>query len=190
MRIFFLLTLLQSSLFLFAQNDNAYRSKDNKHYWQNRKPFDGYWQQDVAYKIVASVDEKTRVIDATEELTYWNNSPDELNFVYFHLYQNAFVKGSYLEELYKVNKQPVRRRGSYQERSLGTLVENLQVNGQKAKVEIDNTIMKVYLPVPLKPGGSVVFKMNFATFFDTGDIRRRMGVYMSNGFPHFNGVHW
>jgi aminopeptidase N len=177
-------------LFLLAQNDNAYRSKDNKHYWQNRKPFAGYWQQDVAYKIVASVDEKTRVIDATEELTYWNNSPDELNVVYFHLYQNAFVKGSYLEELYKVNKQPVRNRGSYQQRGLGTLVENLKVNGQKAKVEIDNTIMKVTLPAPLKPGGSVVFTMNFATFFDTGDIRRRMGVYMSNGFPHFNGVHW
>jgi hypothetical protein len=66
----------------------------------------------------------------------------------------------------------------------------MKVNGKKVKVELDNTLMKVYLPQPLKPGESVVFTMKFATFFDTGDFRRRMAVYMSSGFPHFNGVHW
>jgi hypothetical protein len=190
MRIFLFLLILQSSTFLFAQNDNAYRSSENKMYWQNRKPFAGYWQQDVAYKIDATINEKTRVIEATEELTYWNNSPDELRFVYFHLYQNAFTKGSYLEELHKVNKQPIQRMGMYQKQGLGTIVENLKVNGKKVKVELDNTLMKVYLPQPLKPGESIAFTMNFATFFDNGDFRRRMAVYMSSGFPHFNGVHW
>ncbi len=190
MRFFHLLSLLVFCQTIFAQNDNIYRSKDNQHYWQNRKPFAGYWQQDVAYKIVANIDERTRVIDATEELTYWNNSPDELNFVYFHLYQNAFVKGSYLQELYAVNHQPVKHMGKYQQQGLGTIVENLTVNGKKVKVELDNTIMKVYLPAPLKSGESIVLKMNFATFFDNGDIRRRMSAYMSGDFPHFNGVHW
>ncbi|MBK9301838.1 MAG: M1 family metallopeptidase [Bacteroidetes bacterium] len=181
---------MQISLCAIAQNDNAYRSTENTHYWQNRKPFAGYWQQDVAYKIDARIDEKTRVIEATEELTYWNNSPDALPFVYFHLYQNAFTKGSYLQELHRVNNQPIRRLGTYQQQGLGTLVEDMQVNGKKVKVELDNTLMKVYLPQPLKPGESVVFTMKFATFFDTGDFRRRMAVYMSSGFPHFNGVHW
>ncbi len=190
MRIFFLLVLVFSSRILLSQNDNAYRSKENRHYWQNRKPFAGYWQQDVAYRIEADVNERTRVINATEELTYWNNSPDELAFVYFHLYQNAFTKGSYLHELYNVNGQPVKRMGPYQRQGLGTIVENMKVNGKKVKTELDNTILKVYLPQPLKPGESIVFTMDFSTFFDTGDFRRRMGVYMSNGFPHFNGVHW
>ncbi|MBL7766644.1 MAG: M1 family metallopeptidase [Chitinophagaceae bacterium] len=184
----FILLCTQDS---FSQlQDNAFRNVANKMYWQNRKPFEGYWQQDVAYKIKASINEKTNVIEATEELQYWNNSPDALSFVYFHLYQNAFTKGSYLEELHKVNKQPIRRMGKYQQQGLGTLVENLTVNGKKCKVEIDNTIMKVTLPEPLQPGATVVFKMNFATFFDSGDFRRRMAVSSAWGFKRFNGVHW
>lgn len=173
-----------------VKHENAFRSPDNRHYWGNRKPHAAYWQQDVHYRIDAKVDERTRVIEASEELTYWNNSPDELPFVYFHLYQNAFVKGSYLEELHRVNGQPIRRMGKYQSQGLGTLVENLKVNGKKVKTELDNTLLKVYLPEPLKPGASVTFTMNFATFFDRGDFRRRMAVYDSWGFPHFNGVHW
>lgn len=171
-------------------DDNDYRSHRNKMYWQNKKPHDAYWQQDVHYKIDASVDERTRIITALEELQYWNNSPHELDFVYFHLYQNAFTKGSYLEELHKVNKQKVRNMGPYQAAGLGTEVMNLKVNGKEVKTELDNTILKVYLPQTLKPGESIRFTMNFKTYFDRGDFRRRMAVYTSWGFPHFNGVHW
>ncbi len=184
--------LLLSHVSIFAQSfsDNAYRNSGNRLYWQNRKPFDGYWQQDVAYKIKANINERTHIIEANEELTYWNNSPDTLYFVYFHLYQNAFVKGSYLEELVKANKQSTKNKGAYVEKGWGTLVENLNVNGQKVNVEIDNTIMKVYLPQPLPPKKSVVFNMNFYTFFDRSFARRRMSMYPSWGFMHYNGVHW
>jgi hypothetical protein len=192
-RTFLLCILLIQIFTVIAQsnfNDNAFRSSNNKMYWQNRKPFAGYWQQDVAYKIEANIDERTNIITANEELTYWNNSPDELTFVYFHLYQNAFTKGSYLEELQRVNKQPIKRMGKYQAQGLGTMVDNMTVDGKKVKVELDNTILKVYLPTPLKSGESVVFNMDFATFFDRGDFRRRMALYPSYGFPHYNGVHW
>ncbi len=190
MRVFFFLFLLIFSIQSFAQNETIFRSKNNKSYWQNKKPYQGYWQQDVAYKINANINERTRIIDATQELTYWNNSPDTLKFVYFHLYQNAFTKGSYLEELHKVNHQKIKRYGRYQEQGLGTIVQNLKVNGQAAKMQIDNTLMKVDLPNPLPPNHSVVFDMQFKTFFDYGQFRRRMAVYDSYGFPHFNGVHW
>lgn len=185
-----LLVATLSFIILNAQNENFYRSKENKLYWQNKKPHAAYWQQDVLYKIDANVDEKTRVIDAKLQLTYWNNSPDTLQEVYFHLYQNAFVKGSYLEELHKANHQKIKTMGTYQQKGLGTLVENLRVNGKKVKFMLDNTIMKVSLPEKLMPGSSINFEMDFATFFDRGDFRRRMAVYPSYGFPHFNGVHW
>jgi aminopeptidase N len=77
-----------------SQQPNDYQTSANKLYWKNRKPFAGYWQQDVHYKIDANILEKKNIIDAREELLYTNNSPDTLYFVYFHLYQNAFVKGS------------------------------------------------------------------------------------------------
>ena len=99
---------------IIAQNEYIdYRSSTNPLYWKNRIPHAGYWQQDVAYKIKATVDEKTNIIEGSEELTYWNNSPDTLTFVYFHLYQNAFVNGSYLQELHKANKNPIKNLGKY-----------------------------------------------------------------------------
>lgn len=173
-----------------AQLTNAYKSPSNPHYWKNRKPHGGYWQQDVHYKIDADISEVSNIIDATEELVYTNNSPHTLNFVYFHLYQNAFVKGSHLEVLHRVNQQPIRRMGKYQEQGLGTTVSNMKVNGTLAKTELDNTLLKVYLSTPLKPGESVTFNMNFKTYFDRGDFRRRMALFNSYGYKHFNGVHW
>jgi hypothetical protein len=190
MKQLFSFMLILISMQTIAQYTNSYRSAGNTHYWKNRKPFAGYWQQDVQYTINANIDEKTNIISATEELIYTNNSPDELNFVYFHLYQNAFTKGSYLVQLHNANKQPIRRMGKYQSQGLGTLVENLKVNNQKCKVELDNTIMKVYLPQTLKPGESITITMDFATFFDNGDFRRRMALNNSWGYKHFNGVHW
>src|SRR6202012_2800257 len=67
-------------------HDNAFRSADNPQYWQNRMPDKDYWQQDVYYRINAVMHEEDNRVSATEELTYWNNSPDTLRYVYFHLY--------------------------------------------------------------------------------------------------------
>ena len=49
-------------------------------------PNKDYWQQDVYYDIKADIDEITDIITAEQKLVYWNNSPDELDIVYFHLY--------------------------------------------------------------------------------------------------------
>ena len=82
-----------------AQELKEYRSQSNKLYWGNRKPDAAYWQQDVYYKIDARIDENTHIIDAAQTLEYWNNSPDTLEYVYFHLFQNAFVMGSHLHAM-------------------------------------------------------------------------------------------
>ena len=73
---------------------NTYQNSDNPNYWKNKMPHKAYWQQDVYYNIKARIDEETDIITATEQLTYTNNSPDELNIVYFHFYQNAFQPDS------------------------------------------------------------------------------------------------
>ncbi len=83
----------------------SYRSENNPHYWKNRKPYDGYWQQDVEYSIKARIDEKTDVISGDVTLTYYNNSPDALPFVYFHLYQEAFQPDSYVSDLNEANDE-------------------------------------------------------------------------------------
>ena len=128
---------------------NTYQNTDNPNYWKNKMPNKSYWQQDVYYNIKATIDEKTDIISATEELTYTNNSPDELDVVYFHLYQNAFQPESYLDELQKQNdKNP--KYGKYESQKLGTVIEKITINGIDVKTELDNTILKVYLPNTLK----------------------------------------
>jgi Peptidase family M1 domain len=185
-----MVTLLFSMGTSFAQlHDNAYRSSDNKYYWQNRKPDGAYWQQDVHYKINARMHEDDNRIEATEELTYWNNSPDTLRYVYFHLFQNAFIKGSYLHALEKTNKVK-EHLGKKEAAGLGLVLDNIQVDGQAAKTELDNTIMKVYLHTPLLPGSKVTIKMGFNTYYDNGGTRRRMQMYNAWGFMHYNGCQW
>ncbi len=158
-------------------------------YWKNRKPHAAYWQQDVAYTIDAGIDETTHIITAKEQLVYTNNSPDTLRFVFFHLFQNAFIKDAYTHRLEKANGV-IPRLGSYEAQGYGTLVDNLTADGRPVKTELDNTILKVYLPQPLQPSGSVVFKMDFETFFDRGGTRRRMQMYDAWGFMHYNGCQW
>lgn len=168
---------------------NTYRNKDNPHYWKNRLPFPGYWQQDVYYNIKARIDERSHIIDATQELVYWNNSPDTLYFVFFHLYQNAFQPGSYHDNVHR-NNGVKPRFGRYESRKLGTVIEKMDVNGKEPVTELDNTILKVWLPEPLVPGGNATFNIQFKTFFDSGSMRRRMKIFNAYGYKHFDGVHW
>ena len=92
-KIIFLIIAIVYSQFSYSQEKynpldkpNTYRNIDNPNYWKNKMPHKGYWQQDIHYNIKAEIDEETDIINAQEKLTYWNNSPDSLNFVYFHLY--------------------------------------------------------------------------------------------------------
>lgn len=185
------LSLLLFAFCVFAQND-FYRSSSNPYYWKNRKPFDGYWQQDVQYKIKATLDDKTDLVTGEEELTYFNNSSDTLSFVYFHLYQNAFVKGSYLEKLNLANDYK-QKFGKYELAGKGTVVDELKIENGELKIEfIDNTIMKVKLNQPIQPNQKITFHIKFKTYFDGGgDQRRRMQVLKDAwGNKQFKVVHW
>ena len=172
-----------------VSNDNAYRSRDNQYYWGNRVPDAAYWEQDVQYKMFAKMKEESNMIEGAEELTYWNNSPDTLTYVYFHLYQNAFIKGSHLHDLELANHiKP--HMGKKEAAGLGIVLDNIKVDDQVVKTELDNTILKVYLPKPLLPGSKTVIKMSFNTYYDMGMTRRRMQMYNAWGFMHYNGCQW
>lgn len=169
---------------------NTYRNSDNPYYWKNRLPYPGYWQQDVYYNIKAELDDRTDIISGTQKLTYWNNSPDNLEYVYFYLYQNAFQPGSYYDNLQKNNgSQP--KYGKYESLKLGIVIESIVAGGVELGREIDNTILKVYLEEPLKSGESITFDIKFQTYFDKeGSLRRRMKLFNAFGNKHYDGVLW
>ncbi len=169
---------------------STYRSQDNPVYWRNNDhlPSD-YWQQDIHYKIHAKLDEASNTLKAKDTLHYFNNSPDTLHKVYFHLYQNAFQPGSFYH-LYNLANNRKPEYGIYEQQKLGTVVENLRMDGMKAKTTLDNTILQVTLPEPIPPADSTTFTMKFKTFFDNGSLRRRMKMYKHHGVKHFNSVMW
>ena len=49
-----------------------------------------YFQQHVAYDIEVTLDDSAHTLDAYEKIVYTNNSPDTLDFIWFHLWPNAY----------------------------------------------------------------------------------------------------
>ncbi|MBC8047660.1 MAG: hypothetical protein H7Y00_12750 [Fimbriimonadaceae bacterium] len=207
LKAFLCIVFIQFVSSLYSQTGNAavdkvaippytYRSAENPYYWKNSPPYAGYWQQDVHYSINAEIDDSSDIISGSLTLTYYNNSPDTLPFVYFHLYQEAFQPGSYAHELSLVNKNDPHF-GKYETEGLGTEINSVYVkniNGfpTDKSVELiqDNTILKVNLQESILPGGSMTFQITFKTYFDNGDIRRRMKLFNAFGYKHYDGVHW
>ncbi|MBP9080095.1 MAG: M1 family metallopeptidase [Flavobacteriales bacterium] len=159
---------------------NTFRQADNPYYWKNSPPRPGYWQQDVHYNMNVRLDEVGNLAQGTVELTYWNNSPDTLREAFFHLYANAAQPDSYLAQLSGRGNKPV-------EQQRGTRVPSMTMDGLQARLELDNTILRVTLPRPLLPGESTVFKYDFTTHW--GGMGR-MKLYSQWGFKHFDGTQW
>ncbi|MDD3877393.1 MAG: M1 family metallopeptidase [Bacteroidales bacterium] len=186
--LFFIFVFIQSNL--FSQNfTERYRSSENPYYWKNRKPHEAYWQQDVNYNIKIRLDDQKDILYGSMRLIYYNNSPDTLSFVYFHLYQNAFLPNSHYHHLQQDNKS-IMSFGTYQSLGLGTEVEQIIVDGENHEWILDNTIMRVNLNKPIKSNDSAVFDIQFKTYFNHDAGWGRMRLYQRWGFKHFNGAHF
>jgi hypothetical protein len=117
-----------------------------------------YWQQRASYDLRATLDTGTKSLKGELTLRYTNNSPDTLRFVWFQVEQNAFKSASLNSYVFPPNSRFGAR--SFEG---GTTFDRLNlVNGTAKtalKSRVDGTQMKVDLPSPLAPGGSVTFDM-------------------------------
>lgn len=184
--------LLFLPFFAFAQSQYTvpFRSSENKYYWKSHKPYEGYWQQDAIYKIKAVVNDDENSIEASEfSVTYYNNSPNNLTEIYFHLYENAFQPQSYYHKLWQGNKIKAQF-GKSEIQGFGTTTKDWKVNGQDVKIVLDNTILKVILNEHLKSQDSITITCTFKTYWDTGSMRRRNKTFETEKIKHFDGVHW
>lgn len=143
-----------------------------------------YWQQDVRYTINAELDTDDHVIRGFQQLVYTNNSPDTLDQVFFHLYQNAYTKDSYYDIMQQkqFNKR-IQRLTPAEE--AGTEIYYIQDDRENPfDYTVDNTILRIDLTEPLMPGGHITFRIKFETRY--GAIRRRM---KREGNTYI-GAHW
>lgn len=174
------MTKIISSLFLFcltavsvhAQNDIKVDSKYDPHALfapgfyttggtisraATGEPNVGYWQNKADYQINATLNDATNEITGSVIITYKNNSPHPLPFLWLQLDQNLFNKESRgqarmpLDSRSRYGDSKSNFNGGYKISTVKLVNENATAN-----YVITDTRMQVRLPKPVKPGGDVV----------------------------------
>ena len=114
------------------------------------------------------MDAPNHQFDGTQKLVYYNNSPDTLEEVYYHLYFNAFQPGSMMDVRSRNIPDPDKRIGDriskLNEQEIGYhQIQKLEQNGTELQFEISETLLQAELAEPLLPGDSAVFNMEFSS---------------------------
>jgi hypothetical protein len=130
-----------------------------------------YYQQAAKYRMDIDVNAEKFTYQGKQTLEYTNNSPDELNVVYFHLYWNAFKPNSMMDQRVasqgkngdsRLQKDGISRLASIPKDQEGAQnIHWIKQNGKDLKFEVQETIMKVYLAEPIKPNSTTTFTMDW-----------------------------
>jgi peptidase M1-like protein len=160
---------------------NRYRSSSGM-------PGPDYWQQRADYTIAASLDTGAALLSGSVQIRYTNNSPDTLRFVWIQMDQNLYRAGSMGSALF-----PADSRWGVRGFQGGYDLTDVQVNGMSVKPRINDTMMRLDLPTPLKPGdGKATISIKYffrvpehgsdrmgrdSTLFEIAQWYPRMAVY-------------
>ncbi len=127
-----------------------------------------YWQQRCDYDIICELDEPNRRLNGKETLTYFNNSPDVLTFLWLQLDENqhssvnnsGYQGSNFLSK--NITEQELMRMSGKKEKEYGdNIVKVTNAAGASLKYTINKTMMRVELPQPLKPGQQFIFKIEW-----------------------------
>ena len=104
--------------------------------------------------------------EGDQKLVYFNNSPDTLSKVYYHLYFNAFQPGSMMDVRSRNISDPDRRVGDriskLKDNEIGYQhVASLKQDGKDISYKVNGTILEVTLARPILPKGKSIFEMKF-----------------------------
>jgi hypothetical protein len=164
----------QDSSSIYNQHDlfnpNFYPSSVNEYRASDGEPGPKYWTNKASYKIEATLDDVKDEITGSEMVTYTNNSPEALPFVWLYLDQNLFNPDSRGQA-----KMPATRRSRYGDVNSdfkgGFNIKSVKListsNGKTNEVDltsiISDTRMQLRLPEALKAnGGTVHFRIEYS----------------------------
>jgi hypothetical protein len=158
---------------------NMYRSASGA-------PGPKYWQQKADYDISARLDDDKQRLDGTETITYYNNSPDPLTYLWLQLDENEHKKDA---ESAKFNESKMQDKMSLRQLQ-GIMGHNLDLGnhivsakdaaGNPLKYTVNETMMRIELPQTLAPGAKFVFKI--AWWYNISD---RLTIGGRGGYEYF-----
>lgn len=205
LQLFLALLLSLGCLFTYAQNirNNPTSNHGNKfeqlgtilptpneYRTASGAPGPKYWQQRADYDIKCELDEVNRKLTGSETITYFNNSPDILTYLWLQLDENEHssinnanyqsestlsqvVTDKYLKDLEEAS--------SKEDNGLGVKITKVtDATGKKLNYVINKTMMRVDLPTPLKPGQKFVFNIDW-----NYRLANRMTDGGRGGYEHF-----
>ncbi|MBC7828628.1 MAG: M1 family metallopeptidase [Chitinophagaceae bacterium] len=128
-----------------------------------------YWQQRVDYDIRCELDEKNLKLSGSETITYSNNSPDVLTYLWFQMDENehSTVNNSNYQNSSNMPAQMnissvERQEESRKDNGYGFIIDKLtDALGKPLKYTLNKTMMRVDLPSPLKPGQKYIIKIDW-----------------------------
>ncbi len=144
-----------------------------------------YWQQQADYEIELELKDDKQQIYGKETITYTNNSPDELTYLWVQLDQNVRAKDS---DTYKVQTGKIDENTSFRDIKRlhadfdgGFKIDYVKDANDKAMdYTINKTMMRIDLPEPLKNGEKVSFKIKWWY-----NINNRMKIGGRSGYEYF-----
>ena len=148
-------------------------------------PGNKYWQQRADYDIKCTLDEKNLTLLGNEKVTYFNNSPDILRYIWLQLDENEhnnFNNANY-QESSRIPKYPnvdfiEQKLNNNVDNGKGVKIKSLtDMLNNKLSYTINKTMMRVELPTPLKPGQQFVFNVSWSYKITDRLVDRGRGGY-------------
>jgi hypothetical protein len=148
-----------------------------------------YWQQRADYVIAAELDDDNQRMTGSETITYYNNSPDILKYLWLQVDQNLFAKGN--------NTTKTANSIVKDSASLKTAASNFDLYdfdggfkisavkdaaGKAFPYTINQTMMRIDLPTPLKTGEKINLSIDWS--FNITD-RNVFGSSARSGYEYF-----
>ncbi len=146
-----------------------------------------YYQQKADYQMKITLNDDNQTISGDERITYTNNSPDQLTYLWLQLDQNMRAKGSDTKLISSGDigsfsfKGSLQRHLDYAEFDGGfKITEVVDGSGNKLPYTINNTMMRVDLPKALMPGGKTSLGIKWSY-----KINNRMEIGGRSGLEYF-----
>ncbi len=128
-----------------------------------------YWQQRCDYNIQCKLDEDKQWLSGKETITYFNNSPDVLTYLWLQLDENEhssannanYQDGSRMQKIVSDQAEDMMERQAAKNDYGDNITKLTDSTGLDLHYTLNKTMMRVELPKPLKPGQKFVFKVEW-----------------------------
>lgn len=157
---------------------NSYRSASGA-------PGPAYWQQRADYVINVEFDDNTQLLTGSETITYYNNSPEALRYLWLQLDQNIFGPDNLTDQTNTgviQDSLPTTYLGyisgiTVSDYKGGYTIKSVKdASGKALPTTINKTMMRVDLPAPMKTGDKFIFSIDWSyTEYNRQDFNGRGG---------------